>query len=97
MAALLIGLGIAVRVLQGNAMDQALNERLFRFWKKEVQSDGINWEPKKIRTYKKEELGTNTPPTKETLQELGMGNSTWVPSGKTPKRKSPPSSAPRRK
>ncbi|MCA9039383.1 MAG: hypothetical protein KDA65_03445 [Planctomycetaceae bacterium] len=88
-------LGIIFWFLNSYAAESAMNSGLFRFWKKDLDKNKLDWEPKKIRNYKKDELGSNAPPTAETVQEMGMGNSTWVPKGNAPKRKTKPASKPR--
>ncbi|QDU82405.1 hypothetical protein Pla110_41600 [Polystyrenella longa] len=94
---LMLLFGLAFWFLNSIATESALNSGLFRFWKKDLDANKLDWEPKKIRNYKKDELGTNAPPTRESLEELGMGNSTWVPKGKTPQRKKGSQNQPRRK
>ncbi|MAT15040.1 MAG: hypothetical protein CMJ46_07195 [Planctomyces sp.] len=89
--------GIIFWTLNKMAAASALNATFFRFWKKDLDANRLDWEPKKVRNYRKKDLGTNAPPTKESLEDLGMGNSTWVPKGNAPKRKTTPSQkSPRR-
>ena len=70
--------------------DKHQSRDLLRFWRKtqEPLDPAELYQPKK-RRLKKSPLGSNQPPTLESVREIAEQNSRWVPHGTQPRRERP--------
>lgn len=78
------------KLLGMTSMGQVLNDSFYAFWSKDIKETELDWKPKKVRNYRKEDLGNQAPPSADSVRDISTHGSTWVPSetGKKKKKQS---------
>lgn len=71
---------ISWKLLGLTSMGQVLNDTFYAIWSRDLKETEIDWQPKKVRGYKKDEIGNQKPPSVDSVKDISTHGSTWVPS-----------------
>lgn len=83
----LLIIAISWKLLGMTSMGQMLNDSFYAFWSKDLKENELDWKPKKIRNYKKDEVGNQGPPSADSVRDLSTHANTWVPTETGKKKK----------